>query len=594
MLSMHKCLRLFLCSILARICVHVYADQYAPVPVQAQDYRGQTLDAELIWDADRSSPLVRVSTGEEFPLEQFRQLTPVRLRASQPHGLPWFELRFWGAERLSVQQIAGNDRQLQATLAGAAYTFPTRAIAQLSHYGAARPIMRASFDQGLPAGIELRGQARLLEGRGVDASAGVEFKTAGDELRLLLSRPLAEGTVQLLLHDPGPEALRFTLLVELEFQRGNQSVRLQVVLVPGREFWGFATPEGPPSAVEPVSRRQGWNRVRFTVESNRIGVDVNGMVLSVIHQPVGRLVQLRVAAQASEEPQDTGAGAPAYVDDVQIYERLPAMLERQPAKDQDEVLLYDGQQFYGTVRDLSPEGVALQADTGTLRFPWDDVYAVFFSPGEAVSRLLKGQRARVIFAPAADSLAGQTDNLEAIITGLSDQSIELDHPLLGKVSIPLGNVARLLPGRYGYWLMLDPRFHHLGDEVDLNLQRPYPEGNQIRWSFELASVPEQVWFVADVVDLEPMQEGAPYYQQLRDGYLRTELLLNGKTVDFLNRHVPLGNRRQPRRVRIELPRAELRAGRNTLELRQQPQKDLPGSYDDFGIFAVSLEWSPEK
>lgn len=598
MLLMHRPLVLFhvLTLIVAAAHTYVHKEEYDTIlPVRATDFAGNTIDAELVWRGESDRPLLRVSSGAERTLEEFLQITP-RTPATAPlHGLPWFDLQLWGAERVAVQRITGSAEQISVVFAGRPYEWPASVLARIAHYGEALPVLRASFDsEGDLRSVELHGQARVRPGKGIDQTAAVELRSPGDELETALPHALAEGTSQLLLFDPGPETIGTTVIVELSFQRGNRLVPVHVLLAPGEDLWGFATPEGPPSAIEPVARQPGWHRIRFDIEADRIQASVDNAVLSVIHQPLGRLVAIRVRAETSDEPQAApGTSSPVYVDDLQVYERLPAVLERQPARDQDEVMLHDGQQFYGKLSELSNDSITLQSTGAALRFPWKDVYAVFLAPRPGVPALLNGQRVRVVFRVGTDSGAVAPSNLEGILKGLSDDSVHLLHPVLGQVIIPFSAVNYFLPGRYGNWLLIDHRFHHLGDEVDLDLQRPYPEGNELAWTFELPRVPSTTWLVADVVDLEPMQEGAPYFQQLKEGFLRTELVVNGHSVDFLNRYVLLGNRREPKRIRVELPADVLRPGENTLELRQKAQKGRPGSYDDFGIFGLGIEWPAE-
>ncbi|GEM_PF-2726330 len=587
---------LLILSILAHV---VYAGQNAPgLDVVAIDRARQSVRGTLTWAAERNRPLLRLSTGEERPLERFVEIRVDRAEAGPWRGLPWFDLRLWGAERVAVQKIVGRGEQIQVTLGGQVYTWPSVVLAQITHYGELRPAVRASFDTpDSDRSVDLAGNARPVPGKGVDGTTGVELTREGDGLTAALARPIAEGTVELLVFDPGRNVLPGTFVVELLFRRGSRAVPVQVLLINGEEFWGFATPEGPPSAVEPITRRPGWHRVAFELENDRIQADIDDAVLSVIHQPLGQLTELRVRLQAKENRSGApraSSPAPIIIDDLRIYERRPAVLERQPSRNQDEVVLYDGQQFYGVVTAITDVSVALRSDQGTYSFPWSVVYSVYFAPRPVTPHQLVGQRVRVLFSPSKSGRAPTWSNIEGVMQGLTDEALQLMHPVLGEIALPRDSLRRLYPGRYGHWLLLDHSYHHLGDEVDLNLQRPYPEGNEVSWTFELEHVPEKVWLVADVVDLEPMREGAPYYQQLREGFLRTEVILNGKTVDFLNRYVPLGQRRQPKRIRLELPRAELRVGKNVLGLRQQPQKQRPGSFDDFGIFAVSLEWDATK
>ncbi|MSR59884.1 MAG: hypothetical protein EXS05_19970 [Planctomycetaceae bacterium] len=89
-----------------------------------------------------------------------------------------------------------------------------------------------------------------------------------------------------------------------------------------------------------------------------------------------------------------------------------------------------------------------------------------------------------------------------------------------------------------------------------------------------------------------MQDGR-YRKDLAAGHLRTELWINGRRLDDLNRHVALrAHPDNPQRLRIAVPNAFLKAGDNTLELRQRPDRNDPQQFDDCEISRLGLEVEP--
>jgi hypothetical protein len=76
---------------------------------------------------------------------------------------------------------------------------------------------------------------------------------------------------------------------------------------------------------------------------------------------------------------------------------------------------------------------------------------------------------------------------------------------------------------------------------------------------------------------------------VRDGELRTYIVINGKRIDFLNRYVKRTD--DPERVAIPIPAGTLRSGLNTirLQLTGMATKEL----DDFGVLQMALEFRSE-
>ncbi len=587
--------------ILGCVCWLLKGAAIAQIPVRATDVRGRTIAGQLLWDGEQRRWWIVAPDGDRKPLADYSRV--VLASPSEPAAgqTPDHELRLWGVERLPVQIERLEGDQLHVRALGSRLRVPLASIAQLTHFKDLAPVFNADFDQ-TEQKPELAGDAAVQAGKGVDQTAGLVLQNIGDRATTRLDPPIAEGVAQLLYFDPGPKQHRRGYLMEFTFRRGARRVPLQVLLLPRSSMMALAMPEGPPVAVEPIERSRGWHRLGVVQDQDGVVVTIDDALLAAFHQPLGELVECTVAvpeelaaAHARGGQQDGAGDEPFRVDEMEVRIRRTTELPRQPAADQDEVLLYGGTQFYGTVTELDARHVALRTEYALLHFPWPAVHRVFLHPRETRPVRLTGQRARLVLR-TSDPLSLASDvapdagaNLEGILRGMDQEVFLLEHPTLGEVRIPVAQTRFILPGRYGHWLLIDSGFHHLGDAVELGMQRPYPEGNQISWHFQLDSVPETIWLVMDVVDMEPMYPGASYYGELRDGHLRTTLLLNGTEVDFVNRYLRR-KRTSAVRVRIPLPREQLKEGDNVLTLKQRPQRDEPGSYDDCGIWWVGLEW----
>ena len=69
----------------------------------------------------------------------------------------------------------------------------------------------------------------------------------------------------------------------------------------------------------------------------------------------------------------------------------------------------------------------------------------------------------------------------------------------------------------------------------------------------------------DVVQVVGENSDPAYSQRVRDGELRTYVVVNGKRIDYLNRYIKTSND-APERVAIPIPAGLLRPGKNTIRL----------------------------
>jgi hypothetical protein len=185
------------------------------------------------------------------------------------------------------------------------------------------------------------------------------------------------------------------------------------------------------------------------------------------------------------------------------------------------------------------------------------------------------------------SSAEEPDLLEGVLQALDERRLTLRHPLLGKLEIErdkLQSVQRLFHGRR---VELDTGIHHLGDRDRhvAELEPARAEGPNLRLPFRLDAVPAEARVVVQVVHLKGPGDGLA--AALERGERRTEVVVNGQRVDYLNRHVGRASP-TPLFLRIVLPRRVLQTGDNVLEIRQTP--DLATErHESCGILGVALE-----
>ena len=83
--------------------------------------------------------------------------------------------------------------------------------------------------------------------------------------------------------------------------------------------------------------------------------------------------------------------------------------------------------------------------------------------------------------------------------------------------------------------------------------------------------------------------GLPFSDLVKKGEIRTNIFVNGKAIDYLNRHITSKNE-TPERVRIPSPSGVLRTGANRVRLEQVGRADDPTYLDDLGVLEIGLEF----
>jgi hypothetical protein len=141
--------------------------------------------------------------------------------------------------------------------------------------------------------------------------------------------------------------------------------------------------------------------------------------------------------------------------------------------------------------------------------------------------------------------------------------LTLRHNLLGEVGVARGRVKELVPLFHGRRVEIDHGLHHLGDPARLfpDLQPARAEGPSLRQTIKLTAAPGEARLVVSVLYLEGEANG-----KATSGP-RTEVIVNGRTVDYLERRADRVAR-VARSLTVALPRGLLRTGENVVELRQ--------------------------
>jgi hypothetical protein len=165
----------------------------------------------------------------------------------------------------------------------------------------------------------------------------------------------------------------------------------------------------------------------------------------------------------------------------------------------------------------------------------------------------------------------------------------LQHAALGRIAWHRSRVARLEVVSMSDRTLFLPCDLHLGNELRDKIGQVRPIGPNLRFEFELRdTLVSQAWVSLSVQEMEAEIPGGRFQRSLEAGQLRTNLVMNGTTVDYLNHHLaPAPHERQ--KIRIPIPGDLLEVGKNRLELVQSPLSQGSDEFDDCEIFNLAVE-----
>ena len=282
-----------------------------------------------------------------------------------------------------------------------------------------------------------------------------------------------------------------------------------------------------------------------------------------------------------------------FVGEIQLvrFAEPPASLEIDPS--QDEARLVVGDQLYGTIRQADPDKVLLEVDEKPVRLDWKEIAGLHFrripAPGTPVQGVLARIEWRV--APGEAAQTRLPDFAEGAVTAVSATEITLMTPYAGTLTIPKDRILTLRVLDEGRQLVIDPASHHLGDNISTApplLDPPLPEGGSLERAFDLDAEPTGPGFlVFDVVQVVGETAGLPFSNLILKGELRTYVALNGKRIDYLNRHIATANE-TPERIKIAIPPGLLKRGKNLIRIEQTGIANDPNWLDDLGILQIAV------
>jgi hypothetical protein len=393
---------------------------------------------------------------------------------------------------------------------------------------------------------------------------------------------LSAGRIGINFFDPGPTpAARWLVEAEFAAAKGPQLVQATVV-GPGERY---QVRIGDRDALTPERlRTRGWHRLTIAFAPDKLDILVDDRVLWETDKlgPGGALNTLRLKCIA--EKTENGEAGRVWFDDCSIAQAVSAL--RRPDGDltQDEVWLLSGDQLFGKLSRADRSAIELDGRLGKRTIAWTEVRGLYLRSEPAPPTSTDGEHVRALVWPGTGS---HLDRLDGAVRALDERSLTLVSPALGDIAVERGRLRQIQPLLHGRRIEVDTGLHHLGKSVRPDFLVPQPEGLSLRKTFALAAIPESARLAIAVAHLKGPGDGRKMAQALERGGLRTEVVLNGKTVDYLNRHVE-SSAAEFRSVRIGLPRDALKVGDNQLELRQTIDRDT-GQYEDCLVGPLVVE-----
>lgn len=420
----------------------------------------------------------------------------------------------------------------------------------------------------------------------------LRLPAGGAALAHRLAEPMPTGRIDLAFFDDGAVAAGQQWSIELTFQGTLGMSPVRVALGWSEESLAVESLTGPTLTVQRLARTPGWHRFSLRFGPDQTEASVDGKELAHGKGPDGPLVAIRLATSTSTQSAPP-KGLSGYFDDLQLirFAEPPASLELDIA--QDEARLVLGDQLYGIISRADGERLSMTVDGEPISLSWSDVSGAYFRRLPATGAVVDGLLARVEWRSASGDDADNIDFAEGALNSISNLAVNLATPYAGVLSIPRELLRKVVIQGQGRRIVFDPCAHHLGDEFSATapvLDPPQPEGSVLERTIELAEVPgNPAFLVLDVTEVVGLDNDPLWSQHVRNGELRTYVVVNGKRIDFLNRYVKRNH--APERIAIPIPAGLLRPGKNTvrLELTAMATKEL----DDFGLLQMALEFRRE-
>ncbi len=440
------------------------------------------------------------------------------------------------------------------------------------------------------------GEPEVVETPHLAGSRSLALPAGGSAVTYRLPEPVASGRLEVAFYDSGQVAPGQQWFVDLLFRNAGGEESIRAVLDWGEESLAVQSSGGHALAVQRLSRKPGWHRlgVRFGPETE---LAVDGDELAHGLGPGGPLIEIRLANRTVGDAPPPG-GLAVHFDDLRLVRLAEPVAGLEVAPRVDDVRLVDGDQVFGRLKGADADSVTLQVDGRDVMLAWTEVASLCFHRAPEQSRPVDGLLVRVEWRSSPGTDLRDTDQVEGALLALTDATLTVATPYAGDLAIPRDRLRKLRVLGRGRRIVLDATAHHLGNNVSKDapvLDPPLPEGGVLEQTFTLDKVPEGASpaLVLDVVQVVGEANSLQFSDLVRKGEIRTNVKVNGRAVDYLNRHITTKNE-TPERIRLPIPAGLLRPGENLLRIEQVGKVGDPEELDDLGILTIAVEFEAGK
>ncbi len=542
-------------------------------------------DGSITFETDSGSP-------PRIPLDQIARL--LRLDgdnedAPRAEAQP-FLLAFGFDQRLSGRLVSVDDETIRMRLGSDAQpvTIDRLAVASLIQRPGEAQVFTDRFDSPDPQELWSLQPGADIVPRQDDEGALLRLQPGASQARLEFPEPVDAGRVECSFSWEGRRFAGQRWFVDLIFDGPNGEEITRVVLGWKDEFPSVESRGGPEIVVQPLILEPGWHRLVVRFGPGRTLLTIDGNDLGRGGGPRGALLALRFQAEAARDADDPEDVA-AQVDDLQVIRSFEPTNDPEIDPTQDELRMVSGNQLWGSVESADENGVRIRLLGDVREALWSQVAGIFFQRKPIPSEPLSGTWVRVEWEVGDPE--SRPDRVEGVLKGVDAEGFEIEVPFAGTFTVPGTQLRQMELLGEKRRQILDPHARHLGDQIMPELDPPMPDADEYEVSFTIDALPEApITLVLDAVHVEGEFDGGRFAEELRAGFQRTNLLINGEVFDALNRYVRDANR-IPTRIRIPIPTDQLRIGENHLRFEQLGREQDENYRDDLGLLQIALEWS---
>ena len=440
------------------------------------------------------------------------------------------------------------------------------------------------------------GEPEIVDQPHLAGSRSLSLPAGGSAVTYRLAEPVASGRLEVAFHDPGRVIAGQQWFVNLLFRTADGEESVRAVLDCGEESLAVQSSGGHALAVQRLSRKPGWHRlgVRFGPETE---LAIDGDELAHGRGPGGPLIEIRLANRTTAEGEPP-KGLAVHFDDLRLVRLAEPVVGLEVAPKVNDVRLIDGDQVFGRLKGADPDSVTLRVNGRDVMLSWTEVASICFHRTPEPGRPVDGLLVRVDWRSSPGNDPRDTDQVEGALLAVSDASITVATPYAGDLAIPRDRLRKLQILGRGRRIVLDSTAHHLGNNVSKDapvLDPPMPEGGILEQVFTLDKVPEGTApaLVLDVVQVVGEANSLQFSDLVRKGEIRTNVKINDRPVNYLNRHITTKNE-TPERIRLPIPAGLLHPGENKLRIEQVGKVGDPEELDDLGILTIAVEFATGK